>query len=93
MQRSIAFSRAYCQACLLQGAFLDNEALNKTTGNLSADDLLELLNTDQSKGDKAQSGVVSDKVHSIPNACVACMHACILFMPVLILSMSVCLYF
>ena len=46
----------------LQGAFLDAEAVNKTSSNLSADDLLELLNTDQAKGDKAQSGVVSDKV-------------------------------
>ena len=46
----------------LQGAFLDAEAVNKTSSNLSADDLLELLNTDQTKGDKAQSGVVSDKV-------------------------------
>lgn len=55
----------------MQGAFLDAEAVNKTSSNLSADDLLELLNTDQAKGDKAQSGVVSDKVRVAPSA-VSC---------------------
>lgn len=45
-----------------QGAFLDSEAVNKSSSNLSADELLELLNTDKTFQDKAQSGVVSDKV-------------------------------
>lgn len=46
----------------MQGAFLDSEAVNNSTSNLSADELLELLNTDKTFQDKAQSGVVSDKV-------------------------------
>ena len=46
----------------MQGAFLDSEAVNKSSSNLSADELLELLNTDKTFQDKAQSGVVSDKV-------------------------------
>lgn len=46
----------------VQGAFLDSEAVNKSSSNLSADELLELLNTDKTFQDKAQSGVVSDKV-------------------------------
>lgn len=45
-----------------QGAFLDSEAANKSSSNLSADELLELLNTDKTFQDKAQSGVVTDKV-------------------------------
>lgn len=47
---------------IMQGAFLDSEAVNKSSSNLSADELLELLNTDKTFQDKAQSGVVSDKV-------------------------------
>ena len=43
----------------MQGAFLDSEAVNKSSSNLSAD---ELLNTDKTFQDKAQSGVVTDKV-------------------------------
>lgn len=46
----------------MQGAFLDSEAVNKSSSNLSADELLELLNTDKTFQDKAQSGVVTDKV-------------------------------
>ena len=54
----------------VQGAFLDSEAVNKSSSNLSADELLELLNTDKTFQDKAQSGVVSDKVFvlSIPQS-------------------------
>ena len=52
-----------CEARLvLQGAFLDSEAANNSSSNLSADELLELLNTDKTFQDKAQSGVVTDKV-------------------------------
>ena len=52
-----------CRTCLwMQGAFLDSEAVNKSSSNLSADELLELLNTDKTFQDKAQSGVVTDKV-------------------------------
>jgi len=55
-----------CEARLvLQGAFLDSEAANKSSSNLSADELLELLNTDKTFQDKAQSGVVTDKVHVV----------------------------
>ena len=56
-----------CHACGVQGAFLDSEAVNKGSSNLSADELLELLNTDKTLGDKAQSGVVTDKVS--PGTC------------------------
>ena len=36
--------------------------MNKSSSNLSADELLELLNTDKTFQDTAQSGVVTDKV-------------------------------
>ena len=36
--------------------------MNKSSSNLSADELLELLNTDKTFQDKAQSGVLSDQV-------------------------------
>ena len=55
--------KAFCLV-FVQGAFLDSEAVNKSSSNLSADELLELLNTDKTFQDKAQSGVVSDKVCS-----------------------------
>ena len=41
---------------------MDSEAVNKGSSNLSADELLELLNTDKTMGEKSQSGVVTDKV-------------------------------
>lgn len=59
-----------CEAgFVLQGAFLDSEAANKSSSNLSADELLELLNTDKTFQDKAQSGVVTDKVHALQMYC------------------------
>ena len=76
------FHSFLCEAGLVsQGAFLDSEAANKSSSNLSADELLELLNTDKTFQDKAQSGVVTDKVHvlqtfklCLTHCVVTCLH-------------------
>ena len=52
--------------------------MNKSSSNLSADELLELLNTDKTFQDKAQSGVVSDKVSAFATSQIQSLHMTLL---------------